>query len=138
MNGKEILVDTNIILYLLDGSDELEKFLQGKDLYISFITELELLGYKNISQKQEQQIADILGDCSIISMSNLVKEKYIEVKRKYQLKLPDAIIAASAIAFDMPLITSDKQFKTISELVDASKLITYLHSAKLTDPKKDQ
>jgi predicted nucleic acid-binding protein len=138
MNGKEILVDTNIILYLLDGSDELEKFLQGKDLYISFITELELLGYKNISQKQEQQIADILGDCSIISMSNLVKEKYIEVKRKYQLKLPDAIIAASAIAFDMPLITSDKQFKTISELVDASKLITYLHSAKLADPKKDQ
>jgi predicted nucleic acid-binding protein len=88
MNGKEILVDTNIILYLLDGSDELEKFLQGKDLYISFITELELLGYKNISQKQEQQIADILGDCSIISMSNLVKEKYIEVKRKYQLNFP--------------------------------------------------
>ncbi len=50
MNGKEILVDTNIILYLLDGSDELEKFLQGKDLYVSFITELELLGYKNITQ----------------------------------------------------------------------------------------
>ncbi len=71
-------------------------------------------------------------------MSNLVKEKHIEVKRKYHLKLPDAIIAASAIAFDMPLITSDKQFKTISELVDVSKLITYLHNAKLADPKKDQ
>jgi predicted nucleic acid-binding protein len=137
MNGKEILVDTNIILYLLDGSDELEKFLQGKDLYISFITELELLGYKDITQKQERQIVDILSDCSIISMSNLVKERYVEIKKKYKLKLPDAIIAASAIAFDMPLITSDKQFKTVNELVDVSKLITYLHSAKLADPKRD-
>jgi predicted nucleic acid-binding protein len=70
-------------------------------------------------------------------MSNLVKERYVEIKKKYKLKLPDAIIAASAIAFDMPLITSDKQFKTVNELVDVSKLITYLHSAKLADPKRD-
>lgn len=44
MSGKEILVDTNIILFLLDGSDTLEEILQGKDVYISFITELELIG----------------------------------------------------------------------------------------------
>ena len=44
MNGKEILVDTNILLYLLKGNDTLEQMLQGKDLYVSFITELELIG----------------------------------------------------------------------------------------------
>jgi hypothetical protein len=39
MSGKEILVDTNIILYLLNGSDTLEEVLQGKDVYIPFITD---------------------------------------------------------------------------------------------------
>jgi predicted nucleic acid-binding protein len=49
MSGKEILVDTNIVLYLLDGSDTLESVLQGKNIYLSFITELELLGFKDIT-----------------------------------------------------------------------------------------
>lgn len=49
MSGKEILVDTNIILYLLKGNDTLEDLLQGKSLHVSFITELELIGFNNFS-----------------------------------------------------------------------------------------
>ena len=104
MSGKEILVDTNIILYLLDGSDDIEKILQGKDVYLSFMTELELIGYKGNTQKQEEQIAELLRDCSIISMNNLIKEKYVEIRKKHSIKLADAVIAATAIAFDMPII----------------------------------
>lgn len=81
MSGKEILVDTNIILYLLDGSDTLAEVLQGKDLYLSFITELELIGHKGDTAKQKEQIAEMLSDCSIISMSNLIKEKYVEIEK---------------------------------------------------------
>jgi predicted nucleic acid-binding protein len=54
-------------------------------------------------------------------MSSSIRERYIEVRKKYHLKLADAIIAATAIASDIPLITSDKQFKTVKEL----KLVTY-------------
>nr|WP_294946571.1 type II toxin-antitoxin system VapC family toxin [uncultured Mucilaginibacter sp.] len=133
MSGKEILVDTNIILHLFDGSEELANFLQGKDIYVSFITELELLGYKSITQKEEEQIVELLDDCSIISMSSLVKEKYIEIKRKYNLKLPDAVIIASAIAFDMPFITADTDSKNITEL----KLITYQHNTKQVGGKRN-
>jgi predicted nucleic acid-binding protein len=56
MNGKEILVDTNIILYLLKGNNTLEKMLQGKNIHLSFITELELIGFKGITQKEERQV----------------------------------------------------------------------------------
>ncbi|MBK0380759.1 type II toxin-antitoxin system VapC family toxin [Mucilaginibacter segetis] len=128
MSGKEILVDTNIILYLLDGSDTLEQILQGKNLYLSFITELELLGFKNISSKEESQIVEVLNDCSILSINKLIKEKYVEIRRKYHLKLPDALIAATAIVYNMPLITADKQFKTVKEL----NLISYQHGINLT------
>lgn len=133
MSGKEILVDTNIILHLLDGSDTLVEILQGKDIYISFITELELLGYKDISESQEQQISEVLNDCSVIQMNNLIKEKYIKIKRAYSIKLPDAIIAATALVFDMPFITADNGFKKITEL----KLINYQSNAKLGDSAED-
>lgn len=36
MSGKEILVDTNIILHLLKGNDTLEDLLQGKNLHIHY------------------------------------------------------------------------------------------------------
>jgi predicted nucleic acid-binding protein len=132
MSGKEILVDTNIILYLLDGSDTLVEILQGKDIYLSFITELELIGYKENTIKREDQIAELLNECSIISMNNLIKERYVEIRKKHHLKLADAIIAATAIVFDMPIITADKQFKT----VDGLKLISYQHSINPINPKK--
>ena len=125
MNGKEILVDTNVFLYLLKGSDALENVLQGKEIYLSFITELELVGFKNITGEEELQINDLLNDCLIISLNNRIKAKYIELRKKYHLKLADAIIAATAIVFDFPLISADKQFKTISEL----NLIAYQYNS---------
>jgi predicted nucleic acid-binding protein len=106
MSGKEILVDINF-LYLLKGNDTLEEVLHGKNIYVSFITELELIGFKNITLKEE--------------LTGSIREKYVEVRRKYHVKLADAIIAATAIASNIPLITSDKQFKTVKEL----KLVTY-------------
>jgi len=124
MSGKEILVDTNIALYLLNGSDDIENVLQGKDVYMSFITELELIGYKGTTSTQEKQIRELLKDCSIISMNSLIKDKYVEIRKKSNLKLADAVIAATAIAFDMPIITADKQFKTVEGL----KLIAYQQS----------
>jgi predicted nucleic acid-binding protein len=74
-----------------------------------------------MTAKEEKQINAILSECLIISMNSGIKEKYIEIRKKYHLKLADAIIAATAIASDIPLITSDKQFKTVKEL----KLVTY-------------
>lgn len=132
MSGKEILVDTNIILHLINGSEDLVTFLEGKDVFISFITELELLGYKGISAKQETQIVELLDDCSIISMNKLIREKYIFIKRNYNVKLPDAIIIATAMAFDMPIISADKDFKRVKEIVDNSILISYDPGLNLT------
>lgn len=52
MNGNKILLDTNAVLYILNGDETLTSFLNGKALYLSIISEIELLSYKNISQKE--------------------------------------------------------------------------------------
>jgi predicted nucleic acid-binding protein len=131
MSGKEVLVDTNIILYLLGGSNTLQEYLQGKEIFLSFITELELIAPKSISLQEEQKIIDLLSDSTIIPMNDRIKEKYIEIRKTYRLKLADAVIAATAIAYDLPLLTADKGFHVVQEL----KLIGYQHSAR---DQKDQ
>ncbi len=115
MSGKEILVDTNIILYLLRGNDTLQDMLQGKTIYISFITELELIGFKKIAP-EEEQIQALLDECVILPLTAETKKVYASLRRGYQLKLADAVIAATAISTDLPFITADKQFRAITEI----------------------
>ncbi len=49
-------------------------------------------------------------------MSTEIKKKAIQIKQKYKLKLPDAIIAVTAILYNLPFITSDADFKNIKDL----------------------
>ncbi len=77
---------------------------------------LQLIGFPDISSKEEIQINELLNDCLIVSLNNNIKKRYIELRRKYNLKLADTIIAATAITLNISLITSDKQFAIVKEL----------------------
>lgn len=116
MVGKEILLDTNIILYLLKGNNTLEELLQGKNPYLSFMSELELIGFPDISSAEEIKINELLNECLVVSLNNNIKNIYVELRKKYHLKLADTIIAATAISLNIPFITSDKQFASIKEI----------------------
>jgi len=116
MNGNNLVLDTNVILYLLDGDKTLANLLDGKQAYISFITELELLGYKGITKKEHANIKQFLLECKIININSSIKNDTILLKQKYSLKLPDCIIAGTAIFLDFPLISADNEFKEIIEI----------------------
>jgi predicted nucleic acid-binding protein len=116
MNGNNILIDTNTAIYLLNGDTSLAEILHQKRLYISFITQLELLGYPGINDKEVQQIEYMLESCIIVDINNMIKSEVIRLRKTYSLKLPDCIVAATAIYMDLPIITSDKGFKKIEEL----------------------
>lgn len=116
MNGNNIFLDTNIILYLLNGDQTLASFLNNKQLYISIITELELLGFSGISKKEEKIVRDFLSECKIIPINNEIKEETIKIRKTYKTKLPDSIIISTALYLNLPLITSDIEYKNVSEL----------------------
>jgi predicted nucleic acid-binding protein len=117
MNGNNIFLDTNIILYLLNGDDTLATFLNNKNLFISIITELELLAFDGITKKDEKIIRDFLSECKILDINSEIKEETIKIRKKYKTKLPDSIIIASAIYHNLPLISADFQFKKVNELL---------------------
>jgi predicted nucleic acid-binding protein len=63
MNGDKLFLDTNIIIYLLNGDKTLSELLQGKTASVSFITQLELLNYSGITQKESLKIREFLQEC---------------------------------------------------------------------------
>ena len=112
MNGIDFFVDTNVLLYMLEkhpAVSTMSKF----SLAVSAITEIELLGKKNITLHEENKMRGILKGCEIIDFSNTIKDIAISIKQKYTVKIPDAIIVATAKLFDLPLITADKELKKI-------------------------
>ncbi len=116
MNGNKFLLDTNAVLFLLEGHSDLVELTSQKLLYVSFISELELLGYKDLDDEGIRLVQNFLSDCYILEINQKIKEKVIHVRKIKKMKLPDAIIAATAMYMDIPLISFDKDFNNIPGL----------------------
>lgn len=110
MSGNKLLVDTNVVLYLLSGDKTVADLLDKKQIYLSFISELELLGYPGITSTEIQKVENFLDQCKIVDINEDIKTEAVRLKRKNRIKLPDAIIAATSVYLDMPLFTADEGF----------------------------
>lgn len=111
-----MVVDTNILLYLLNGDDNLESLLSRTQVYISYITEIELLSYHNISTAELKKIEAMIENCTVIEMNHDIKQDVINLRRKYRIKVNDAVIAATSLYLGMPLLTADSGFIKVKEL----------------------
>ena len=120
MNGNNILLDTNIVLYLLGGDSTLIPILEGKNLYISFITQLELLSYQGLTEKDYKKISEFINECTIIDITEGIKEIAIKLRKQYSLKLPDALIIGTATWLSIPVISADHDF---SKAIEADVII---------------
>jgi predicted nucleic acid-binding protein len=116
MSGIRIVCDTNPLIYLLDGDKDVAAFLNGKQIYISVISELELFGKQHLSKADTTLIEALVDNCFIVDINREIIQIYKDLKQAHPIKLPDALIAATAIYLDIPLLTFDKGFKNIPEL----------------------
>ncbi|MCP1381822.1 PIN domain-containing protein [Runella salmonicolor] len=57
-----------------------------------------------------------MDESALIDINTGIKEITKQIRRNYRLKLPDAIVAATAIFLGIPLISADNQFKQVKEL----------------------
>lgn len=116
MSGNKLFLDTNIILYLLQGDKTLTEVLNNKQFYISFITQLELLSFPGLTRKDLKVINELLGECVIIDINSEIKDLAVKYRKNYKLKLPDSIIAATSLYLDITLMTADTDFKKLEDL----------------------
>ncbi len=116
--GKKFLIDTNT---LIDAQMKKlpEKGLQfltniiNENFTISFITYIEFLGYKYTTQATEEFIAL----ANVIEINKSIIDTCIALRKAQTIKLPDAVIAATALSLDCVLVTNnEKDFITIKDL----------------------
>ncbi|OOQ59289.1 type II toxin-antitoxin system VapC family toxin [Mucilaginibacter pedocola] len=117
--GKTFLIDTNVILdYTADVmpiqiARYLEDILDEQGFYISVINRIELLGHISATE----DLAIFLDTAIIHHLTEEVVEQTISLRKIKKIKLPDAVIAATAIVHDHILITRNiRDFQNISGL----------------------
>ena len=116
--GTEYLLDTNTVIdfsvkKLPDKANKKLAAIIDTSPKISIINKIELLSLPNVSR----QIIFFTEEAFIIPLDEDIVKKTIDLRKKYKIKLPDAIIAATALVFDLILVTHNIiDFKNIREL----------------------
>ena len=120
--GQRYLIDTSaVIKYLNDdfppeGTLYIDKTLIDEQV-ISFISEIELQSWNPTNLKDMIVYLDFVKEAVIISIDPEIIKQTIEIRKKQKLKIPDAIIAATAIVHNCILIAdNDKDFKRVPKL----------------------
>ena len=113
MSGNSYVLDTNIISFFLKGDSNLLPYFNYTNIHISFVTELELKSIPGLSGKDFEKLENFLNTCVITDINAVIKTTAVFFKKDYKLKLPDAIIAATAFYLGYELITADKIFNRL-------------------------
>lgn len=129
MEQQKYLIDTNAIIDYLgkklpsSGMDFLNNVVDDIP-GLSVISKIEVLGF-NTPIEHYQLLIDFMNDASVLDLTDSVVEKSIELRKEYKTKLPDAIIAATALVYNLVLITrNNSDFKNIEglKLINPHKL----------------
>ncbi|UCH98386.1 MAG: type II toxin-antitoxin system VapC family toxin [Candidatus Aminicenantes bacterium] len=120
MSGNKIVLDSNIIIYLSKGLLRIEDISERyDDFYISIITYMEVMGYQFSDDRERQIIKEFFDNFEIIYINSEIAENVILIRQQKKIKLPDAIILATAKFLNCPLMTRNvEDFQDILEEVD--------------------
>lgn len=114
--GQEYLIDSNSIIDFFN--DALPK--KGIDLLIniepriSVITQIEVFSKRGLESREIERLQEFTDTATIYDVNKRIAAQAINIRLKYNVKLPDAIIAATAICHNLKLVTRNiSDFKNI-------------------------
>lgn len=118
MSGTKYLLDTNFILGLLSSQPEVLSEVAARKLLISecaysAITRMELLGFTGIEREEESLIRQRLGRMTYLPVTRAIEDIAIDLRQTRKIKLPDAVIAATAICAGLSLLTLDQHLQAV-------------------------
>lgn len=124
MNGSKILLDTNAFIYFFEGRSKITNLVVNTpEIYFSVISEIELLSTPHLTQSEIDSIKTFLTLCHRVEIATEIIDQTISIRRQYRIKIPDAIIAASALQLEAALVTADMDFQKVIGLSIISDII---------------
>lgn len=124
MSGTKFLLDTNFIIGLLKSDPAVLAEVSTRTVAIaqcsySAITRMELLGFPGISRDEESIIRQKLERLRYLPLTRAIEDVVISLRQARKIKLPDAVIAATAICAGAELLTLDKHLQSIVQKTKA-------------------
>ncbi|GAA4299920.1 type II toxin-antitoxin system VapC family toxin [Compostibacter hankyongensis] len=117
--AQRYLIDTNTVIDYLDNKlpAHAADLIDTGEIALSVITRMELLAWPKATSQQIAVLEDFINVTTVWGLEEPVIIKGIEVRKTYHLKLPDAIIAATALTLNQVLLTRNvSDFKHIAGL----------------------
>ncbi len=116
--GERYLIDSNVVIdFSLNRFDKKSKEFLSKiidaESNLSFVNKIELLGFSSV----EPEIIEFIEKSDIFGIDDDIIVRTISIRKFHRIKLPDAIIAATALTNNLILITHNtSDFKKIKGL----------------------
>ena len=115
MSGNGYLLDTNAIVQLLKGNKELIAVLGAADfIATSIVAEMEYLSFSGLTDADVALYQAFRGRIQVYdvpSADTVFTQLVVKARKEHGLKLPDAIIAGTAIVKGLTVLTADDHFK---------------------------
>ena len=113
MTDNRFVLDTNAAIYLLKSGSVPEP-VASADFVLRVITRMELLAKPDITAEDEAELRSFIADLAVVPITGAVETAAIALRRATKLRLPDCIVAATALALNTPLLTHDSHLLGIS------------------------
>ena len=118
MSGERYLLDTNAVVALLRGDQALQQRLQNAEwVGISILSQIEFLAFPNITKQDRQAFQRFSERVDVVGLDRAepaLIDRIVDLRQQYRVKLPDAIIAATAVERSTTLITDDGQLREVA------------------------
>ncbi|MEN9611547.1 MAG: hypothetical protein RLZZ628_2361 [Bacteroidota bacterium] len=126
MSGNKALLDTNVIIFASKRQIDIPQLLSSYDFfYTSIISFMEVYGHLFTRQEEKDLVDELFENLEIVDVNPAIAKQVIVYRksRAKKIKLPDAIILATARYLDAELVTDDwDDFKNIDGRVSIQKL----------------
>jgi predicted nucleic acid-binding protein len=119
MSGNKGLLDSNVIIDISKGNLSTESIIKDYDyLYTSIISYVETLGYQFTDEEEKELVLEVLKQVEIVDLNKTIAHIAIQYRQRRKIKLPDALVLATAKYLDADLLTSDvADFKNVDSSV---------------------
>lgn len=111
MNGtKKVILDTNVVIFISKRQIDVDQLLSRYDeFYVSIVTYMEVYGFDFENEEEKAIIDDFFETIEVVSVNMPIAERVVEYRKnkRKKIKLPDAIILATASIVEADLLSDD-------------------------------